>query len=83
VICTTEEVLTEYLNYFAAGGPHFRRMAALNIVGWGMMRAALGLSFIVRDLSDNKGLQRYASAAIAIIARLPTRPVASNLTLQQ
>ena len=31
VICTTEEVLTEYLNYFAAWGPHFRRKAALNI----------------------------------------------------
>lgn len=31
VICTTEEVLTEYLNYFAAWGPHFRRKAALNV----------------------------------------------------
>ena len=31
VICTTEEVLTEYLNYFAAWGPHFRHKAALNI----------------------------------------------------
>jgi hypothetical protein len=31
VICTTEEVLTEYLNYFAAWGSHSRRMAALNI----------------------------------------------------
>ncbi len=31
VICTTEEVLTEYLNYFAAWGPHFRNKAALNI----------------------------------------------------
>jgi uncharacterized protein len=31
VICTTEEVLTEYLNYFAAWGPHFRSKAALNI----------------------------------------------------
>ena len=31
VICTTEEVLTEYLNYFAAWGPHFRQKAALNI----------------------------------------------------
>jgi predicted nucleic acid-binding protein len=27
-IFTTEEVLTEYLNYFAAWGPHFRRKAA-------------------------------------------------------
>ena len=31
VICTTEEVLTEYLNYFAAWGGHFRQKAALNI----------------------------------------------------
>jgi uncharacterized protein len=31
VIYTTEEVLTEYLNYFAAWGPHFRSKAALNI----------------------------------------------------
>jgi predicted nucleic acid-binding protein len=31
VICTTEEVLTEYLNYFAGWGPHFRRKAALNV----------------------------------------------------
>jgi len=31
LICTTEEVLTEYLNYFAAWGPHFRSKAALNI----------------------------------------------------
>jgi predicted nucleic acid-binding protein len=31
VICTTEEVLTEYLNYFGAWGPHFRSKAALNI----------------------------------------------------
>jgi predicted nucleic acid-binding protein len=31
VIYTTEEVLTEYLNYFAAWGPHFRHKAAVNI----------------------------------------------------
>ena len=31
VICTTDEVLTEYLNYFAAWGAHFRRKAALNV----------------------------------------------------
>jgi uncharacterized protein len=31
MICTTEEVLTEYLNYFAGWGPHFRRKAALNV----------------------------------------------------
>lgn len=31
LICTTEEVLTEYLNYFAAWGPHFRSKAVLNI----------------------------------------------------
>jgi hypothetical protein len=31
LICTTEEVLTEYLNYFAGWGPHFRHKAALNI----------------------------------------------------
>ena len=31
MIWTTEEVLTEYLNYFAGWGPRFRRKAALNI----------------------------------------------------
>lgn len=31
MVCTTEEVLTEYLNYFAAWGPHFRQRAARNI----------------------------------------------------
>jgi predicted nucleic acid-binding protein len=30
-LCTTEEVLTEYLNYFAAWGPNFRRKASLNV----------------------------------------------------
>ena len=30
-ICTTEEVLIEYLNYFAGWGPHFRRQAAINV----------------------------------------------------
>lgn len=30
-IYTTEEVLTEYLNYFAAWGSQFRRKAVLNI----------------------------------------------------
>ena len=30
-IFTTEEVLTEYLNYFAAWGPHFRRKASTNV----------------------------------------------------
>jgi predicted nucleic acid-binding protein len=31
VVCTTEEVLTEYLNYFAAWGPHFRSKATVNV----------------------------------------------------
>jgi predicted nucleic acid-binding protein len=31
LICTSEEVLTEYLNYFAGWGPHFRHKAALNV----------------------------------------------------
>ena len=30
-LCTTEEVLTEYLNYFAAWGPNFRSKAAVNV----------------------------------------------------
>ena len=30
-ICTTEEVLTEYLNYFAAWGPHIRNKVAINV----------------------------------------------------
>jgi predicted nucleic acid-binding protein len=30
-ICTTEEVLTEYLNYFAAWGPHLRQKVAINV----------------------------------------------------
>ena len=28
---TTEEVLTEYLNYFAAWGPNFRHKASMNV----------------------------------------------------
>ena len=31
LICTTEEVFTEYLNYFAAWGPNLRHRAALNV----------------------------------------------------
>jgi predicted nucleic acid-binding protein len=31
LILTTEEVLTEYLNYFAAWGPEFRHTATTNI----------------------------------------------------
>ena len=30
-LCTTEEVLTEYLNYFAAWGPRFREKVVLNV----------------------------------------------------
>jgi uncharacterized protein len=30
-ICTTEEVLVEYLNYFAGWGPRFRQQTATNI----------------------------------------------------
>lgn len=30
-LCTTEEVLTEYLNYFAAWGSNFRRKASINV----------------------------------------------------
>jgi predicted nucleic acid-binding protein len=33
VICTTEEVLTEYLNYFAGWGHHFRHKATVNVGG--------------------------------------------------
>jgi uncharacterized protein len=47
VICTTEEVLTEYLNYFAAWGPHFRRKAALNI----------------QDMLDNRTVRIVAQTA--------------------
>jgi predicted nucleic acid-binding protein len=31
IICTTEEVLTEYLNYFAAWGPQLRNKVAINV----------------------------------------------------
>lgn len=31
LIVTTEEVLTEYLNYFAGWGSHFRAKASLNV----------------------------------------------------
>ncbi len=31
LIVTTEEVLTEYLNYFASWGSHFRAKAVLNV----------------------------------------------------
>ena len=30
-LCTTEEVLTEYLNYFAAWGSNFRRKVSRNV----------------------------------------------------
>jgi predicted nucleic acid-binding protein len=30
-LCTTEEVLTEYLNYFSAWGPNFRRKTSINV----------------------------------------------------
>jgi predicted nucleic acid-binding protein len=30
-ICTTEEVVIEYLNYFAGWGPRFRKQAATNV----------------------------------------------------
>ncbi len=35
ILCTTEEVLTEYLNYFAAWGPNFRHKASINIQSFG------------------------------------------------
>jgi len=31
MICTTQEVLVEYLNFFAGWGPHFRRKVSINI----------------------------------------------------
>ena len=31
MIVTTQHVLTEYLNYFAGWGPHFRRKASINV----------------------------------------------------
>lgn len=31
IICSTEEVLIEYLNYFAGWGPRFRQQASINV----------------------------------------------------
>ena len=59
LILTTEEVLTEYLNYFAAWGPEFRHTATTNVQ---TMRA----SRTVRIVSQSKasfqaGLTLYQS----------------------
>ncbi len=58
LICTTEEVLTEYLNYFAAWGPHFRRMAALNIQNMLVNRTVRIVSQTADSFRTGLGLYR-------------------------
>jgi len=56
-LCTTEEVLTEYLNYFAAWGPNFRRKASLNVE---TMRQSRTLQIVPQTpASFSAGLQLY------------------------
>ena len=56
-LCTTEEVLTEYLNYFAAWGPHFRRKASINVQ---TMRESRTVQIVPQTpASFSTGLQLY------------------------
>jgi uncharacterized protein len=49
LIVTTEEVLTEYLNYFAAWGPDFRRTATTNIQN---MRASRTVRIVPQSMAS-------------------------------
>jgi len=56
---TTEEVLTEYLNYFAAWGPIFRRAAAANVES---MRVSRTVRIVPQNSSSfDAGLDLYRS----------------------
>jgi len=53
----TEEVLTEYLNYFAGWGPRFRGMAATNVQE---MRASRGVRIVPQTAASiTSGLALY------------------------
>jgi predicted nucleic acid-binding protein len=57
LILTTEEVLTEYLNYFAAWGPAFRHTAITNIHN---MRASRSVRIIPQSMASfQAGLMLY------------------------
>ena len=59
LILTTEEVLTEYLNYFAAWGPEFRHTATRNIH---TMRASGAVRIVPQSkASFQAGLMLYQS----------------------
>jgi|SRR5580658_11382286 hypothetical protein len=60
-ICTTEEVLTEYLNYFAAWGPRLWRKVAINVHN--MMDEPNGRDCAANErlISDRVGSVPYAS----------------------
>jgi uncharacterized protein len=59
LILTTEEVLTEYLNYFAAWGPEFRHTATRNIQ---TMRASRTVRIVPQSkASFQAGLMLYQS----------------------
>lgn len=59
LILTTEEVLTEYLNYFAAWGPEFRRTATTNLHS---MRASRTVRIVSQSMASfQAGLMLYQS----------------------
>jgi predicted nucleic acid-binding protein len=59
LIVVTEEVLTEYLNYFAAWGPGLRRMAAANVQE---MRASRRVRIVAQTAASfASGLALYQS----------------------
>jgi predicted nucleic acid-binding protein len=59
LILTTEEVLTEYLNYFAAWGPELRHTAAANIHN---MRASRTVRIVPQSMASfQAGLMLYQS----------------------
>jgi uncharacterized protein len=59
LIVVTEEVLTEYLNYFAAWGPRFRGMAAANVQE---MRASRKVRVVPQTAASfTSGLALYQS----------------------
>jgi uncharacterized protein len=59
LILTTEEVLTEYLNYFAAWGPEFRHIATMNIHN---MRASRTVRIVPQSVASfQAGLMLYQS----------------------
>jgi predicted nucleic acid-binding protein len=59
LILATEEVLTEYLNHFAAWGPHFRGVAAANVQ---KMRVSRRVRIVLQTAASfTSGLALYQS----------------------